>query len=275
MKKIPFILLALTFAFSNCKKETTPTAPAPCSIVYSAWSCCSNNLLTRTYSLSSTNCTDIPPLDSLQRDCVMPKEVTIGSQVWTATNLDVSTYRNGDSIPQVQSQYYWGNLTTGAWCYYENKTANGTTYGKLYNWFAVNDPRGLAPNGYHIPTGPEWDILRAYLGGWDAGKKIKSTTGWRKGMTLGNQPYYLDGNGSNSSCFAALPGGYRWSNGDYPDTNFHQDAIGNGTTWWTSTPYYSLQDLHALAILISYSGSEIAGAYEPKLNGCYVRCIKD
>jgi uncharacterized protein (TIGR02145 family) len=93
-------------------------------------------------------------------------------------------------------------------------------------------------------------------------------------MTLGNQPYYLDGNGSNSSCFAALPGGHLWSNGDYPDPNFHQEAIGNGTSWWTSTPYPN-GSLHALAILISYEDSGIGSAYYSKLDGCYVRCIKD
>jgi uncharacterized protein (TIGR02145 family) len=77
--------------------------------------------------------------------------VIIGSQVWTSTNLNVSAYRNGDLIPQVQDDDTWNKLTTGAWCYYNNDSSNGTKYGKLYNWYAVNDPRGLAPKGYHIP----------------------------------------------------------------------------------------------------------------------------
>ena len=91
--------------------------------------------------------------------------VQIGTQIWTTKNLDVTTYRNGDVIPQVTSPAQWVELTTGAWCYYENKSENGTTYGKLYNWFAVKDSRGLAPAGYHIPTAAEWTILVNFLGG--------------------------------------------------------------------------------------------------------------
>ena len=93
------------------------------------------------------------------------KTVKIGNQVWTSKNLDVATYRNGDVIPQVQDPNAWGTLTTGAWCYYDNDASNGTKYGKLYNWYAVNDPRGLAPKGYHIPSDAEWTQLCDYLGG--------------------------------------------------------------------------------------------------------------
>jgi hypothetical protein len=91
--------------------------------------------------------------------------VKIGNQVWTKENLNVSKYRNGDIIPQVTNQTEWSNLTTGAWCYYENSTANGTTYGKLYNWYAVNDPRGLAPQGWHVSSNDEWTVLTTFLGG--------------------------------------------------------------------------------------------------------------
>ena len=95
---------------------------------------------------------------------IKAQDVTIGKQTWATKNLDVESYRNGDAIPQVQDNTAWENLTTGAWCYYQNKAANGTKYGKLYNWYAVNDPRGLAPNGYHIPTDVEWTILTDNLG---------------------------------------------------------------------------------------------------------------
>ena len=81
--------------------------------------------------------------------------VTIGSQVWTSKNLNVATYRNGDVIPQVQNEKAWAKLTTGAWCYYNNDSKNGAIYGKLYNWYAVNDPRGLAPKGFHISSDSE------------------------------------------------------------------------------------------------------------------------
>ncbi len=78
--------------------------------------------------------------------------VKIGNQIWMAKNLDVSTYRNGDIIPEVKDSVEWKNLTIGAWCYYNNDIKNGKIYGKLYNWYAVNDPRGLAPKGFHIPS---------------------------------------------------------------------------------------------------------------------------
>ena len=85
--------------------------------------------------------------------------VTIGTQCWTQTNLNVSKYRNGDIIPQVTDPTAWANLTSGAWCYFDNDTSNGPVYGKLYNWYAVNDPRGLAPADWHIPSDDEWTVL--------------------------------------------------------------------------------------------------------------------
>jgi hypothetical protein len=78
--------------------------------------------------------------------------VLIGNQEWTTKNLNVSKYRNGDIIPEVKDPKKWANLKTGAWCYYNNKPENGKIYGKLYNWYAVNDPRGLAPEGFHVPS---------------------------------------------------------------------------------------------------------------------------
>lgn len=130
--------------------------------------------------------------------------VTIGTQVWTSKNLDVETYRNGDIIPQVQDKHAWAELTAGAWCYYDNDASNGTKYGKLYNWYAVHDPRGLAPNGYHIPADAEWPQLSDYLGGEDkAGTKMKSTSVWK------------ENNGTNNSGFSGLPGGNRDSDGRF------------------------------------------------------------
>jgi len=86
--------------------------------------------------------------------------VVIGSQVWSSKNLDVTTYSNGDVIPQVSNAAQWYNLTTGAWCWYNNDSATyASTYGKLYNWYAVNDSRGLAPNGWHVPANSDWATL--------------------------------------------------------------------------------------------------------------------
>jgi uncharacterized protein (TIGR02145 family) len=104
--------------------------------------------------------------------------VTIGTQVWMTKNLNVATFRNGDPIPEAKTDEEWeraGAEGKPAWCYYNNDPKNGTKYGKLYNWYAVNDPRGLAPSGYHVPPDAEWTILTDYLGGeYDAGTKVKS-----------------------------------------------------------------------------------------------------
>jgi len=91
--------------------------------------------------------------------------IQIGTQRWQAKNHDVAFYKNGDPIPQVRDAAVWGALTTGAWCYYNNDSTLSTRYGKLYNWYAVNDARGLAPQGWHIPTDAEWTTLGTTLGG--------------------------------------------------------------------------------------------------------------
>jgi uncharacterized protein (TIGR02145 family) len=145
--------------------------------------------------------------------------VTIGTQTWTTKNLDVAAFRNGEVIPEAKTNEEWeaaGVNKQPAWCYYENDVANGTKYGKLYNWYAVNDYRGLAPVGYHIPTDKEWTKLSDYLGGEEsAGEKMKNTSGWK------------DDNGNNSSSFSGLPGGYRSTDGGFVNGGY----FGN---WWSS-----------------------------------------
>ncbi len=152
-------------------------------------------------------------------------EVVIGTQTWTCQNLDVTTYRNGDPIPEVTDPTAWNNLTTGAWCYYNNDSSNNAVYGKLYNWYAVNDPRGLAPTGYHIPTDSEWTVLTDYLGGLSvAGGKMKEV-----GTTHWSSP---NNGATNSSCFTGLPGGYR----DYDGTFYYFGISG----YWLSSTDLSL-----------------------------------
>ncbi len=185
--------------------------------------------------------------------------ITIGAQNWCTKNLDVSTYRNGDTIPQVQDATQWSDLKTGAWCYYENQTKNGSFYGKLYNWYAVKDARGLAPKGYHIPSDAEWTNLTDYLGGEnEAGSKMKSTVGWNE-----NIPNSF--NGTNSSGFTGLPGGYRTNDGTFSD-------IGNNGSWWSST-----QAITYIAWFrnLSYTyGFVFRSSYYEK-NGFSVRCLED
>lgn len=158
------------------------------------------------------------------------QRVNIGAQVWSSNNLNVVTYRDGTPIPQVTDPIEWAKLTTGAWCYYINSTANGTTYGLLYNWYAVagihdTDPKTpnkiLAPTGWRVPTHAEWDILTNFLGGVRvAGGKMKTT-----GTTLWKAPNV---DASNSSGFGGLPGGYRNLNGEFVN-------IGTFGNWWSST----------------------------------------
>ena len=179
--------------------------------------------------------------------------IIFGQQTWTTKNLDVITYRNGDAIPQVQDANAWANLSTGAWCYYENKTANGSSYGKLYNWFAVIDPRGIAPKGYHIPTGNEWSILNDNLGD-EAGTKMKSSSGWIQ-----------SGNNSMAVGFAGLPGGYRNSDGGFYN-------IGDNANWWSSSEGYTNNAL--CCYLDRFNGKVFFVIYE-KRKGFSVRCIKD
>ena len=105
--------------------------------------------------------------------------VQIGTQFWITENLNVSKYRNGDDIPQVQDVSEWSTLKTGAWCYYDNNIENVTNFGKLYNWYAVNDIRGLAPEGFHIPSDQEWEILINYLGRENVTGEMMKAGGFR------------------------------------------------------------------------------------------------
>jgi uncharacterized protein (TIGR02145 family) len=188
--------------------------------------------------------------------------VTICNQTWTAKNLDVNTYRNGDPIPQVTDPTAWVNLTTGAWCWYNNDSATyASTYGKLYNWYAVNDPRGLAPIGWHIPTDAEWAVLSTCLGGDGvAGGAMKEA-----GTTHWNSP---NGGATNSSGFTALPGGARGDNG--ANTSIFQN-VGNEARFWSSTE----QDaINAFFRLIQDFSAPLYRSGFGKDNGLSVRCVR-
>ena len=183
--------------------------------------------------------------------------VTIGSQVWTINNLDVKIYRNGDAIPQVTTPATWAALTTGAWCWYNNDSAtNAAKYGKLYNWYAVNDARGLAPSGYHIPTDVEWTKLTDYLGGLTvAGGKIRTTSGWTAPNT----------GATNSSGFTGLPGGFRDSGGNF-------GLNGGLTAWWSST---EASTINAWYRDVGYTNIIVGRASDIKISGFSVRCVRD
>jgi len=168
------------------------------------------------------------PIRSFAQTNAPGSTVTIGSQVWTAKNLAVTAFANGDKIGQAQSNEEWlkaGNEKRAAWCYYENDTEKGKMYGVLYNWFAVADLRGLIPKGWHVPSKAEWMTTATTLGGvGDAGDKLKSSTGWQTVSSI-------DRNGSNSSGFNGLPAGLRFA----ADGKF--DALGIAGHFWTSTQH--------------------------------------
>ncbi len=183
------------------------------------------------------------------------KEITIGNQVWMAENLNVDKFSNGDPILQAKTIEEWikaNEKHEPAWSYCENDPANGEKYGKLYNWYAVNDPRGLAPENWHVPTDEEWAILIDFLGGESvAGSKMKSTSGWKD-----------DGNGNNNSGFSCLPGG---SFGEY-------GGIGVGGFWWSSTQNDASS---AWCRYLDYSLDRVGRYTSIKSSGFSVRCLKD
>ena len=183
--------------------------------------------------------------------------VKIDDQTWMAKNLDVDHYRNGDPIPQVTDGTAWANLTTGAWCYYNNDLTQGKTYGKLYNWFAVNDPRGLAPAGWHIPGDAEWTTLEKSLGGsLVAGGKMKEegTLHWATPNTKAD----------NNSGWAALPGGSRFVNGFF-------GGIGENGVWWNSSE--SNTEI-ALMRIMSFNDGRLVKSTAYKYYGYSVRCVR-
>jgi uncharacterized protein (TIGR02145 family) len=193
--------------------------------------------------------------------------VMIGDQEWTTKNLNVTKYRNGDIIPEVSNQKKWDKLTTGAWCYYNNDPKNGAIYGKLYNWYAVNDPRGLAPKGFHIPSDSEWQTLIDYLGGEKiAGGRMKKT-----GILNWSAPYWA----MNENYFSGLPGGYR-SHGylDWDGTVIGQfDGIGSSACWWSST--YESGSYSVLSRSLYKDDNEGSSSKSHMKWGYSVRCVKD
>ena len=200
---------------------------------------------------------------SNSNDCPIPSEgqtIQIGNQIWSQANLNLTQYRNGDIIPQSTNLNEWVSLTTGAWCYYDNDPANELKYGKLYNWYAVNDIRGLAPQGFHIASDSEWTILTNYLGGETvAGGGMKE---------LGNCHWASpNASATNTSGFTALPGGYR------DDTGSFYFKSNNGL-WWSSTSASSSYPI-AWTRDLSFGMVEVGRSYHTKLFGLSVRCIKD
>jgi uncharacterized protein (TIGR02145 family) len=190
--------------------------------------------------------------------------ILIGDQVWAKTNLDVSTFRNGDSIPEIRSKEEWeraGKEGRPAWCYYENDAEKGKTYGRMYNWYALTDPRGLCPEGWHFPTNEEWIALENYLGVSEAGIKLKCEKGWN-----------ANGNGDNSSKLCVLPGGYRGRDGGFSGAG---EFI-----YLSSVSEEKFEDSKENKMVIwgrgiQFESHGVMRCLLDKEFGLYVRCIKD
>jgi uncharacterized protein (TIGR02145 family) len=175
-------------------------------------------------------------------------------------NLDFSYYRNGDVIPQVKDPTQWKNLTTGAWCYYNNDSTTGKTYGKLYNWYAVNDPRGLAPIGWRIPKDPDWSLLETFLGGASlAGGKMKEAgfNHWVSPNTAA----------TNESGFYALPAGSRNAkSGQF-------SGFGTNCFFWSASEPSTSTNVGYKTI--NSSSGQIMSLESSKASGYSIRCVRD
>ncbi len=197
------------------------------------------------------------------------KTVKIGDQWWMAENLKVTHYRNGDSIPHASDDSAWAGMTVGAYSNYYNNEENVNIYGRLYNWYVIEDIRNIAPIGWHVPSDDEWKILEMYLGvspaiidawggrGTDEGGKMKE---------IGTSHWISPNTGAtNLSGFSARPGGYRTDYGHY--TNLRSSAI-----YWSSTaPAAEV----ALIRRLSNDNSLIDRWHFEKPFGFSIRCIKD
>lgn len=204
--------------------------------------------ITFTFSLDTGLVTDI--------DGNVYHTVTIGSQIWLVENLKVTHYRNGDEIPNVTVDSVWATTTSGAYCHYDNNPSNANPYGRLYNWYALADSRGIAPVGWHVATDMDWQMLVDFLGGeLVAGGALKDTILWRAPNT----------GATNSSGFSALPAGYRYFDGTF-------DNLGDDSHFWSATENSATL---AWGRLLLYNSAQISRGSGHKEAGFSVRCVKD
>jgi uncharacterized protein (TIGR02145 family) len=191
--------------------------------------------------------------------------VTIGTQVWMVENLKTTRYNDGTAINLITDGVMWKNMTTGAYCYYGNNSANGNTYGVLYNIIAIQDSR-LCPAGWKVPADTDFGKLEMFLGMTETSSL---NTGWRgtiEGSMLKNNSGWTGGNGSNSTGFKAMPGGYR--------TGFSGTFEGLGTIgiWWARTGSGSAS---RYGRRLDGNNTKINRDLYDKYYGLSVRCLKE
>jgi uncharacterized protein (TIGR02145 family) len=199
-----------------------------------------------------------------------PSVVLGNGQEWMAENLRTTKYRNGDPIPNVTDGNQWGGLSTGAWAHYDNKASYENPYGKLYNWYAVADPRNVCPTGWHVPTDGEWNTLVGYLDpAYDPGAiGSQSGTAGGKMKSTGTQYWFAPNVGTtNESGFSGLPGGGRFDGDGY----FY--GLGAYGTWWSASEsgaedaWYRSMDYYVAEVGRNY--------FDFKRDGFSVRCLRD
>lgn len=204
--------------------------------------------------------------ESPKKEVRQYKSIKMGDQIWMAKNLNTDRFRNGDLIPEVKNMDDWRQackMGEPAWCYYENNPVNGMKYGKLYNWYAVNDARGLAPEEWHIPDVAEFNTLEKTVK--DNGFILKE---------IGQEVFTTDGNGTTNTAFGALLAGVRIDYGSF-DANFSGGSfklMGVYCLFWTKT---EAKNGSAIAIQLKYYSSGIESIEYKKYCGFYVRCVKD
>ena len=197
--------------------------------------------------------------------------VQIGGQLWMAENLTVTHYNNGDEIPNITNNSDWGVLFTGAYCDYDNNPTNSGTYGRIYNWYTIDDDRGVCPDEWHIPSDDEFMELEMFLG---MGESETNSTGYRgtdegsmlaDNLNLWNSGILVNNNEFGTSGFSSLPSGYRF-------VYYGFQNMGNNCSFWSSSEgTFS----YAWYRLLDYNYSSVLRTTNSKHNGFSIRCIKD
>lgn len=212
------------------------------------------------------------------------KTIELGTQIWMADNLNVTKFNDGTAISNITDNTAWASLTSSAYLDYDNNPANSTIYGKLYNWFAVdnntstknasNGGKNICPSGWHVASDAEWSTLTTFLAdfgfgyggsGSDIAKSFSYNSGWPTSTSEGAPGYDQESN--NSSGFSAKPGGFR---SQYSSSTFSD--IGTSGYWWSTTVNYSYSAWYRS---INYNINEVFRGDIDKKNGYSVRCIRD
>lgn len=198
--------------------------------------------------------------------------VPIGDQCWFKENLRTTVFADGNAIPEVTDNTAWASLTTAARCDYENEATYVGTYGRLYNWYAVEDGRGLCPSGWHVPSDAEWTALESYITSQGfagtEGTALKWTAGWNG-----------SGNGTNDFGFSALPGGYRGTENSSVGVNDGDFAnVGFEGNWWSPNvlvDIFSGERFDPSFWELSSGSAAIVGGQAYLQDGKSVRCLRD